>query len=150
MNLERTLTLEQFQEKYRIKRIDFNKVKDCEEDTQYGSDRLICPYCEGEFEYESEEIQDILGGEPYQCPCCEKWFYVEGEVSIDTYCYPMEKAVLEHRSSIEGSYKHMDECAEKGLLFEPNRYGIVEWEVYSEFARPYFENIEKDTVMAEC
>ena len=145
MRSKPTLTLKEFQEKFGIKRIDFSNVKNCERETQYGSDELICPYCEKKFDYESEEVQGMLSGEPWECPYCGKWFYVEGEASIDTYCYPMERAVLAHRRGIERTYEYMDKCAEKGLLFEDNRYGIVEWEVYAEFAKPYFENLEVES-----
>ena len=37
----------------------------------------------------------------------------------------------------------MDERDEKGVDFSGKKYGIVEWEIYNEFARPLFENEEK-------
>ena len=139
------MRLQEVREKHGIKRIDFSKVKRHEEDMEEcGSDKLICPYCKKEIEYDGEEIQDILNGESYQCPFCDKWFYAEAEISLNTTCTPMEDAVINHRRHIEGSYRHMDECDEKGLDFSENIYRTVEWDVYREFARPLFENMEDE------
>lgn len=142
MTKEDNMNLEQFHEKFGIKRIDFSKVRKTGLETQYGSDNLICPYCEKTFEYDAEEIDDILGGESYQCPFCEKWFYAKGEASIDTWCTPMEEAVIEHQRHIQQTYDHIDDCLDHGLRFDDNRCGNVEWEVYAEYARPYFKNLE--------
>jgi hypothetical protein len=138
------MKLSEFQKRFGIKRIDFSKVKPSRMEEQWESDKLKCPYCLEEIEYESEEIDAILKGEPYQCPECEKWFYAEGEVTIDTTCYPMEDAVIRHRRHIESTYDHMDKCEAGGVDWPDNRYGIVEWEVYNEYARPLFENEEKE------
>lgn len=139
------MRLQEVREKHGIKRIDFSKIKrDEEAEEEYGSDKLICPYCKKEIEYNGEEINDIINGESYQCPFCDKWFYAEGEISLNTTCTPMEDAVINHRNHIEGTYKHMDECDEKGLDFSKNIYRTVEWDVYREFARPLFENMEDD------
>lgn len=137
------MRLQEVIEKHGIKRIDFSKIKrDGEAEEEYGSDNLICPYCKKVFEYDSEEIQDILNGEPYQCPDCYKWFYVEAEMSLETTCTPMEDAVMRHRRHIEETYAHMDECDKRGLDFSKNVYQTVEWSVYREFAEPLFENME--------
>ena len=137
------MNLSEFQKKYGIKRIDFGKVKPSEHETEYDTDRLICPYCGEVIEYGDEEIDDILRGESYQCPECEKRFYASGEVSIDTTCTPMEDAVLENQNHIEGMYHYMDECDKKGCQWD-GRYGVVEWETYKEFAEPLFENMRID------
>jgi hypothetical protein len=144
MTKEGTMNLEQFHEKFGIKRIDFSKVKKSNIEKQYGEDELICPYCEATIDFESEDIARILEGEAHQCPHCDKWFYAEGEVRIDTTCIPMDQAVMEHRISIEQSYSHIDKCIECGLRFDDNRYGNVEWETYYNYAKPYFENLEMD------
>lgn len=137
------LTLKQFQDKYGIRRIDFSKVHEVEHEKTYGSDKLICPYCGAENEYEAEDTDEVLNGTPWQCYECEKWFYAEGEISIDTTCTPIENKVLEPftRNEIERMYAHMDECDEKGCKWGRNR-GVVEWEMYKEYAEPIFENME--------
>ena len=144
MTKEGTMNLEQFHKKFGIKRIEFSKVRKSDRETQCESDALRCPYCESIIEYESENTEDILKGTPWQCPLCEKWFYAEGEASIDTWCKPMEDAVIEHRRYIEDAYNHVDKCLEHGLLFDDNRYGNVEWETYYNYAKPYFENLEQE------
>ena len=138
-----SLTLQEFQKLHGIKRINFDKVHPTDLEEQLGSDNLICPYCENKIEYDAEQIEDILHGTSYQCPYCEKWFYAEGEMEINTWCKPMEDAVIDNRRYIEQMYAHMDMCSEKGLLFPENRYGNVEWEKYYEYAMPLFENMEK-------
>lgn len=137
------MTLKEMQEKYNIKRINFDEVKKSECGEEYGYDALVCPYCGYEFNYESEDIDEILGGTTYECPECEKNFFVEGEQEIKCYCKPMEDAVLENRRYIEDDYKHMDECAERGVTWE-SPLGTVEWEVFRKYARPLFENMEKE------
>lgn len=51
------MNLKEFQEKYHIRRIDFSKVKPTENDVEYGSGKLICPYCGTENEYENDEVE---------------------------------------------------------------------------------------------
>ena len=138
------MTLAEFKKRFGIKRIDFSKVERSDLEEQCGSDKLICPYCEGEIEYESEEIDSIIRGEAYQCPHCDKWFYAEGEVSIDTWCTPMADKVLDSRKHIERAYQHMDECEKGGVEFNENRYGNVEWETYYAYALPLIENGEME------
>lgn len=137
------MNLSEFQKKYGIKRIDFSKVKPSGCETEYDTDKLVCPYCGEKINYESEEIDDILKGESYQCPQCEKWFYASGEISVDTTCTPMEDAVLEHQYHIEGTYQHMDECDKIGCEWD-NPHGVVEWETYKKFAEPLFKNMRID------
>ena len=50
------MKLKEFQEKYHIRRIDFNQIKPTENDVEYGSDKLICPYCKAENEYEKYKV----------------------------------------------------------------------------------------------
>lgn len=138
------MNLSEYQKLYGIKRIDFDKVHRTDIDEEYGDDKLICPYCKHEFEYESEDTGDILNGTSWQCPECEKWFYAEGEASITVTCTPMEDAVIDHKRHIERSYEHIDQCEEAGMKFPKQRYGFVEWEVYQEFAYPLFENEEME------
>lgn len=104
------MNLSEFQKKHGIKRIDFSKVKPSEHETEYDTDKLVCPYCGEKIQYESEETDSILQGTPYQCPECEKWFYAEGEVRIDTTCTPIEDKVLDSHTMycIEQSYEYMD------------------------------------------
>lgn len=138
------MNLKEYQEKYGIKRINFDSIKvDKDLDEERGIDNLVCPYCGKEFEYESEDIDDILHGATYQCPNCEKWFYAKGEIIIDTTCTPIEQAVLDNRSYIEANYKLIDECEKKGMDFPDYRYGFVEWETYRDWERPLFENMEE-------
>ena len=68
------MKLKEFQEKYHIRRIDFNQIKPTENDVEYGNDKLICPYCKAENEYEAEETEEIIKGTPIQCCDCDKWF----------------------------------------------------------------------------
>ena len=100
------MKLKEFQEKYHIRRIDFNQIKPTENDVEYGSDKLICPYCKAVNEYEGEETEEIIKGTSIQCCDCDKWFYAEGEVTIDTTCTPIEDKVLEPwvKRNIEHSY----------------------------------------------
>lgn len=137
------LSLKEFQEKYGIKRIDFSKVHRVDKPITYATDKMICPYCDAEIEYEAEDSDEILQGTPWQCPECEKWFYVDGEVSIETTCTPIENKVLEPHMirCIEKSYSHMDKCDADGCKWT-SPYGVVEWETYKEYAEPLFENIE--------
>ena len=132
-----------------IKRINFDEIEPSECDEQYADDKLICPYCETEIEYLGEETDTILKGVTYQCPDCEKWFRVEAEVTISTTCTPLENHLLEPwiRREIEATYKHDDECNEKGLIWDVNKkYSYVEWKTYKEYAEPLFENQKIDEV----
>lgn len=137
------MNLSEFQKKYGIKRIDFSKIKPSAHETEYDTDKLVCPYCGEKIQYEGEEIDDILKGESYKCPECEKWFYVEGEISIDTYCEPLEDAVLKRKRYIEDIYNYMDKCDRNGCEWE-ERYGNVEWETYKKYAEPLFENMKME------
>ena len=137
------MTLKEMQEKYNIKRINFDEVKKSGYYEESGCDEIVCPYCGHEFEFEAEDIDDILSGTTYECPECGMNIFVEGETSIYTHCKPMEDAVLENKRYIESDYKHMDECADKGCTWE-SPIGVVEWEIFKKYARPLFENLEKD------
>ena len=139
------MKLKEFQEKYHIRRIDFNQIKPTENDVEYGSDKLICPYCKAVNEYEAEETEEIIKGTPIRCCDCDKWFYAEGEVTIDTTCTPIEDKVLEPcaKRNIEQSYEHMDTCDEKGCEWG-SPFGVVEYETYKQYAEPLFKNMEID------
>ena len=106
-----------------------------------GSNEFICPYCGSSWDIEAEDIDECLNGMTVQCGFCDKNFRVECEATILTTCIPMEDAVLDNRLYIERSYKHMDECAKAGCEWD-NAFGVVEWEVYKDYARPLFENME--------
>lgn len=137
------MNLKEFQEKWGIKRINFDKIDIDEDlDEEFGSDSLVCPYCGYEYNYESEDIDDVLKGSAFQCPECEMWFYAEGEATINTYCKPMEQAVLDNKRNIQDTYDHVDKCEELGTEWG-DRYGNVEWETYKAYARPLFENEER-------
>lgn len=139
------MKLKEFQEKYHIRRIDFNQIKPTANDVEYGSDKLICPYCKAVNEYEAEETEEIIKGIPIQCCDCDKWFYADGEVTIDTTCTPIEDKVLEPwvKRNIEQSYEHMDTCDEKGCEWD-SPFGVVEYETYKKYAEPLFKNMEID------
>lgn len=138
------MKLPEFQKKYRIKRINFDKVhRNLDLDREHGTDEIICPYCGEKWSIEAEEIDDCLGGMTVQCGFCDKNFRVEGAITIETTCTPMEDAVLDERENIERNYRHMDECAEKGCEWD-DAYGVVEWEMYRDYARPLFENAESE------
>lgn len=143
------MRLKEFQRKYHIKRIDFSKIIPSEYDKEYSSDRLICPYCGAKNEYEAEETDEILKGTPWQCCECEKWFYAEEEVSIDTTCTPIENKVLEPftRQYIENNYKYMDKCDKGGCQWNDS-IGVVEYKTYKTYAEPFFENMKHKEV--EC
>ena len=127
-----------------IKRIDFDKVHRTDLDEQYADDEMICPYCKETIGFEGEEINGILGGESYQCPYCSKWFYVRGEATIETTTTPIEDEILDHREHIERMYRHSDDCEAGGVDFPHTPYGIVEYEIYADYARPFFENLETE------
>lgn len=137
------MNLKEFQKKYGIRRIDFDEVEPTDYEEQYAEDKLICPYCNIKIEYDAEDINDILGGTPYQCPNCEKWFYADGEISIDTTCTPMEDKALDGsiKKYIEDTYSYMDKCDSKGCEWD-NPYGCVEYELYKQYAEPLFENMK--------
>ena len=139
------MKLKEFQEKYHIRRIDFNQIKPTDNDIEYGSDKLICPYCKAVNEYEGEETEEIIKGTSIQCCDCDKWFYAEGEVTIDTTCTPIEDKVLEPwvKRNIEQNYEHMDTCDEKGCELD-SPFGVVEYETYKQYAEPLFKNMEID------
>ena len=138
------MNLKQWQEKFGVKRIDFTKIQPSGKAEQMADDKLICPYCENEIEYECEETDDIIKGTTYQCPHCEKWFYASADITVNTYSTPMEDAVLQSRRYIEETYKHVDSCEALGIDWEDKQYGYVEWSVYADYAKPLFENMEKD------
>lgn len=141
------MKLKEFQEKHGIKRIDFEKVMPAEYDEQHSSDNLICPYCGSENELEGEYLEKVLNGTPFQCGNCDKWFYAEGEMTIESTCTPMENKVLEPyiKRNIMRSYKYMDECDRLGCEWD-RPYGVVEYETYREYARPLFENEKIDSL----
>ena len=138
------MNLAEYQKRYGIQRIDFNKVHRSGLEETYANDKMICPYCQSEIEYEGEETEDVIKGTPYQCFNCGKWFYAEGEVTIDVTCTPMEDAVIDNRLHIERGYEHIDKCEEKGMDFPEKAYGFVEWENYYNWERPLRENEEKN------
>lgn len=135
------MNLKEFQKKYHIRRIDFEKVEPSGFEEEYASDKLICPYCKSSIDYDCEDANDMLSGTPFLCPECEKWFYASGEVSIDTTCTPIEDKVIERRSHIKSDYQYMDDWNEKGCEWD-NPWGVVEYETYKEYAEPLFKNLE--------
>ena len=137
------MNLRELSEKYNIRRIDFEKVHEVEAEEEYSSDELICPYCGEDNQFDSEEIDDILGGTAWQCCKCGKWFFAEGELSVSTTCTAIENKVLEPftRREIEETYKHMDKCAEGGVEWN-SPFGVVEYTTYKIYAEPLFENME--------
>ena len=137
------MNLSQFREKHCIKRIDFSKVKRSGLEDQCETDALRCPYCKALIELCTDDYDEVLRGSSMQCPTCDKWFYATAEISIETTCIPISDAVIDNKRHIETTYQYMDECDEKGVDFSGKKYGIVEWEIYKEFARPLFENEEK-------
>ena len=142
-----TGNLAKFQKKYGIKRIDFEDIEPTGLDEEYAEDRFVCPYCHTEMEYESEDTEEVLKGMTVECIECGKNFRVEGEVTINTTCTPLEDYVLQGwcRRHIESMYQHDDECNEKGLQWDlNNRYGVIEWEVWKEYAEPLIHNKEMD------
>ena len=60
----RKMKLKEFQNKYHIRRIEFDNVKPVDEIEEYGTDQLICPYCGAVNEYEAESIDEIVRGTP--------------------------------------------------------------------------------------
>ena len=138
------MNLAEFQKKFGIRRIDFDRVHRTDLDEEYGDDKLVCPYCGEEIEYESEDIDDVLHGTSWMRPACEKWFYAEGEATINVTCTPMEDAVIDNRRHIESTYRYIDECEKRGMNFPDNLYGNAEWEVYNKFAQPLFENMKQE------
>lgn len=139
--------LAEFQKKYGIKRIDFGDVDFGNYDTQYGSDELICPYCEETFNWEGEDTDEVIRGKTFQCPNCEKYFRVEAEVEINTTCTPIEDYIMQNwvRDSITNTYKDDDYLDDMGKEWELNKpYGYCEYNVWTNYAEPLFENIEID------
>ena len=139
------VSLKEYQAAHGIKRIDFDRIKPTGLDDCYAEDKLTCPYCSSDIYYESEDIQDLLKGTSYECPECGKYFRVEAETTVCSYCTPMEDYVLEDwvRRSIEAAYKHNAECDAKGMQWDlSKRYGVVEWEIYKDYAEPIFHNME--------
>ena len=138
------MNLKEYQERFGIKRINFDKVHRTDLDETDGTDNVICPYCGYEFEIEAEDIDSVLRGTVMTCGECDKNFYVEGEATINTTCTPMADAVINNRRHIESAYNHSDECDKNGMDFPESRYGFVEWETYRDWARPLFENGESE------
>ncbi len=135
------MNLKQWQEKHGVKRINFDEVHPTELFEQFGDDQLVCPYCMSVIDYDSDEIDDILRGEAYQCPQCNKWFYVSGETCITTYCAPIEDTILQKREIIERTYSNSDMLDSKGKFV--GRYSD-EWLIWMEYARPFFENQKEE------
>lgn len=145
MREEDTLNLKQFQEKFGIKRIDFSEIKKTGLERRYGTDELICPYCGTKNALESEHYDDVLHGTAWQCWNCDKYFYVTADVSIDTYCEPLEDAIKDTwiEREIRNTYDHCDKCEEAGLKYpENNPYGFVEWHTFKDYAEPLFSNMK--------
>lgn len=136
------MNLAEYQQRFKIRRIDFNKVRRTEIDETYADDKMVCPYCGCEIEYEAEDTGEVIKGMTYQCPECDKWFRAEGEVTVNVTCAPMEDAVINNRYNIERSYEHINECEKRGMEFPDRQSGFVEWETYYEWAKPLFENQE--------
>lgn len=136
------MNLAEYQKKFGIKRIDFDKVHRTNLEEQYADDELICPYCESKIQYEAEDTGEVIRGTAWECPNCGKWFYVDAEVAINTTSYPMEDAVINNRRYIERSYEHIDECEAHGMDFPEKSIGFVEWEIYQQWAKPLFKNHE--------
>ena len=84
------MNLAEFQKLHGIKRIDFDKLHRTDIEEQDDTDRLICPYCGEVIEYEAEDIDDILGGTPMQCPECEICKY--NLYSYGRCCYKPSKS----------------------------------------------------------
>lgn len=136
-----------FQKKFHIRRIDFGKVSPAPDNISetYATDKLFCPYCGAEIEYESEDINGLMNGTPWQCIECEKYFYAHGEISIETTCTPMEDKVLENQKYIESMYNYMDRCDQKGVELDGSHpSGTIEYDLYKEYAEPLFANMETE------
>jgi hypothetical protein len=56
----------------------------------------------------------------------------------------MEDKVLRDRHHIEANYNHSDMCEVNGMKFPNMKTGFVEYDTYAEYARPLFENAEKE------
>ena len=139
------VSLKEYQAAHGIKRIDFDLVKPTGLEERYAENKLICPYCGSDIDYESEDTQELLNGTNYECPECGKYFRVESDITINSCCTPMEDWVREDwvRREIENAYKHDDECNAQGLQLDLRRtYGVVEWEIYKDYAEPIFHNME--------
>lgn len=139
--------LKDFMDKHGIKRIDFDAIEMSDAEEEFATDKLVCPYCGCEMELMGEEYDDVLKGTAYQCEDCEKWFYVEAEMSINTTCKPMEDYLLEPwvKRNIQGRYDHDDQCNEKGMIWDlDNKFQYIEWQTYKEYAEPLFENMKID------
>lgn len=136
------MNLKEFQKKYHIRRIDFAKIKPTNLTKEYAEDALICPYCKNSISYESDVTNDILDGTPFQCHSCGKWFYADGEITINTTCTPIEDKILEYKKYIERDYQYMDECDKKGCEWDAP-YGVVEYGIYKGYAEPLFENMKE-------
>ena len=140
-------SLAEYQKKFGIKRIDFGDIVPTELDEEYAEYKFICPYCHTEMEFEGEDTDQVLGGMTVECIECGKNFRVEAEVTINTTCTPLEDFVLQGwtRRHIESMYQHNDECDRLGMQWDlDNRYGVVEWEVWKEYAEPLIHNREME------
>ncbi len=123
-----------------IRRINFDELKPTGIDESIAENILVCPYCNESIEYDKYEEDDIVNGTEYQCPCCNKWFYAEGEVSITTTCRPIEDKIIFSRKYIEAMYRNMDTDDALGRDFSENNFSNKELYVYQHYAKPLFEN----------
>lgn len=140
------MNLKQWQDKFGVKRIDFSKIKCKGLKTQYESDKMICPYCGTINEFESGDSKEVINGTVWRCCECERNFYVSGDVTINTYARPLEDTIAKTWIGryIQSMYDHVDKCEKNGMDFPDRRYGFVEWEIYYNYAKPLFENMERD------
>lgn len=139
------MNLNEYQKAHGIKRIDFSKVKRSGKNPTYAENILVCPYCDGNIEYDSYDEEEILSGTTYECPHCGKQFYAEGEVTtISTTCKPIEDVIMDRQKHIEANYRDMDDCDAKGMDFYENQRASRELHMYNEYGRPFFENAAID------
>lgn len=139
------MNLKEMQKKFHIKRINFDKIKPSGCKKSYGTNQLVCPYCSAINEYEYEDESSLLEGTNWQCCSCGKWFYADGEISMETTCTPIEDKILEPNTQIciKLGYQHMDECEKAGTHWD-SPFGTVEYLTYKQYAEPLFENAKKE------
>lgn len=135
------MKLRDYQKKYGISRIDFSKVKPVDKEKTYSTNEMICPYCGGTSDLADIDIDSITQGMPVYCGWCEKNFYVEAELSLNTICSPIENEILERKDSIMANYRHLDVCDAHNVDFDEKiKRGNIEWDIYHEFTKPLLEN----------
>ena len=135
------MKLKEYKKKFNIKRINFDELDLNKREEKHSKNKMCCPYCNSNSSIDASifTIDNILEGLNVKCEGCHKWFFVTADINFLNK--PIENCVADNKELIESSYAFMDEADE---VPDDIPYDNAEWETYTDFAYPLYENLALD------